>query len=1451
MDAANGTTWSSDSSTLSYFLSLKSLRNCVWSLINLELFTAFFSAPQRTGAVAGSAPVLDVGLEAILTSWANSSTAPHRYIQFLLGYAHCSENVALHKQCLEQLQQYGVDLALFLTLPSIAEQDDGTNTPLYNLELLTEVLQLDLNVAFERERNMPDQSQQHQQYGRFGADDSSTALMLRESNSVDATSHRQRIEHLLLSLKKVNNSLLIADAELTLLKSWRTFVQICLQKQPALLGIKHKSALGWEYIQTLAQIMVAEKRLGEGEIISVYLQHVSSLMLAFLSSSLVEGSSGTGTGAGSLASAILIGISRSQQRNNQPQMDLDEQVAGESVFRATNDLLSNVAAILHAALKAYVAPNTAHASNPMSQGIVPALVGNLSGASAARSINFDATARITQSWLAARVTTLTHVFSSPLAGATLSNTQSSPAVSFVQNLSTSTLLLMRWSNQLLMTTLSRPTASLVPPNQPTTSPLLLPAAHPGRLTSPPVRRLDGSFASPPPPTVGTSLPPVLEAQKSISNTKLIQATGQEYAATCHSLLQAISVCLAQPLLADSSITIVPLLLQAIDIVQGVAEFRERSRHAHKDEILHDQEPIEAALSLLRPMLPMLLHYFASIPLSQPLIAQKVVQLLCVIAQYEQGAEMLVQHSIMLAICTHRVFKPSAVESNASGVTGASSNGFDEGRYHPSFSPYTPSRNRDAWHQVWVLCLSLIGTLLRSTTAKSTGSIGSDSAALPPISSPTHTKLVEEVLGFFNLFSGPRLNKVMHLSHVSHLSIGSLEEIDALTHLLHEFEKCARMWHLANPALHATQKAQTLLVFTYYLRLLNDPRELERRILIVTPEEKADAEDAPEREDEEKPKSNTDFAASGSGVAITRHTSLVLEEGRGVPIERQKSEAALAAEKLLEDKRKAWKPLGGSSGMHLGGSGSSTPTRQLSTPTTPRSSSTPVHKGVSDGEEKSAEPPGSGRGGMGVNVLLTPSRGTSSLLLSSPVVHQLVRRIEQPDPSEPTIGTGFITGALAAESNHASSKSEGEREKGFAFFSQRIEFSMCLILRNCVSYLRLVSAETTTVRQALFSHKIKVVNLGSSSGPSMLPPSLSSQATQSAQAGAMWMANGLHTGAPHSAHVGLTSTERIQQMFTGLGIGIEEDAQQTALQAEFESDYYELEGSSGSSYNGGSKTFRPPLSMLVDFQQYLVRVLSRLFEIQQANGLADTLEEAARGNSSVDAFDPATMRTLLPNSAALLSSSGSAGASSAASFSLTSPSIPTLHRVMSFLLENTLLLLVQSAQLHVAQLKATQRAYLQLIMPPLAPQQPQAQTQQNIYSYGYQQEPAAAAPPPVHPGAIRVGKLLEAYRERLNHLSELLLRYLNLLSSHAPSPPSLSTSTTSSSAASRSAIVSRANRLVVHLCEIIDETTSGLARHAVAFHRFITQPQQQHQMQQQQVQGQMQMQMQPGQYAMQH
>jgi len=176
---------------------------------------------------------------------------------------------------LEKLQTYSLNLTCFLSTPSVLETLLGKGSPSYNHELMQLLLRHDLNEAKKEETVRQKEEEQDVEYKRQLALARPDALTRTPSNSMmsdtySSTSavtsgrlheesltdlHSKHTALLLTAVEQVNYSIDIADTQLLLLKSWKMFVQLCLLKQPAVLGLSQKSPLAWKYVNTLVRLL--------------------------------------------------------------------------------------------------------------------------------------------------------------------------------------------------------------------------------------------------------------------------------------------------------------------------------------------------------------------------------------------------------------------------------------------------------------------------------------------------------------------------------------------------------------------------------------------------------------------------------------------------------------------------------------------------------------------------------------------------------------------------------------------------------------------------------------------------------------------------------------------------------------------------------------------------------------------------------------------------------------------------------------------------------------------------------------------------------------------------------------------------------------------------------------------------------------------------------------------
>ena len=180
---------------------------------------------------------------------------------------------------------------------------------------------------------------------------------------------------------------------------------------------------------------------------------------------------------------------------------------------------------------------------------------------------------------------------------------------------------------------------------------------------------------------------------------------------------------------------------------------------------------------------------------------------------------------------------------------------------------------------------------------------------------------------------------------------------------------------------------------------------------------------------------------------------------------------------------------------------------------------------------------------------------------------------------------------------------------------------------------------------------------------------------------------------------------------------------------------------------------PPLSLIVDFSHYCLHVLIRLMALNPL--LREQALSQRQGTQSSAATAAAELQALT---------------SQQQSYSLTMKTPPTftaILRLLSFLLEHSLLILIEQAEHHIEQLLKIYEEYnyyvlqmkdtsKQLALPARRGPLP--------FTMNSQQPASASAPAPPHPvllAAARVHKVCDVYRDRLTVLREELHRYINL------------------------------------------------------------------------------------------
>jgi len=1438
----------SQSTTLTYVLCLQLLRKSVWELITMEIAQAAHSTRSKNNEDgSGSGGKMDTALESVLLSLCTpdpaspSASGPSpspacAQYRYLHSYLRLSEDVSAERRCVSLLHDYQLDLPLLLAPPSVEELEEGiTKATLYNINAITNIMQIDLDGEFEREETEQQRHQQHLDSSMGELDTSTDSKLLiaasdSSSSRVSTAIHRSRIEHLVLSLHHVHHCLLLADVELDVLHAWRAFAHMCINTRPQLLWVRQDgemamTATTWTLIQHTSAALDRERRVGEGVLVMGYLHELSSLLLTLLNAAINMSDGGDG-----LASSILLALSSSYGQKQRDGSDGDVSRDGVTVFTALHPIMALLTHKLQANIK--MLSNTHHAQSMRSNN-------------AHASTLFDITGNISDIMLTDRSHWRMMPGSNVDVRSSSSHDEPSIAATHVRSLIACMLLVSNYTNGVLLRELARGSESKESP------PLLPPPALNGAdggggggdgVISP-MRRLDGSILSPTSDSLDRSIhrhAPSLPFQSLVN----------EYGRICQQMVHSLTLAVRHDALADGSITLIPIIMRSIDLIQSAQQHQQgKQKRSNTDDDTSDGATnestgrVDAALTTLRGVIPHLLHTFSSLRTHQASTALRLIQLFCSMAQYESGAEMLVQHSIVLCIMRHPILDPAQAGRHSYPASSSA----------PSFAPYTHNLVRDAWHEVWVECLHLLSTILRTLGRRArfgasltfnTGYDGSGSAALGL--TPTLSKLIENMLAFINLFSPHRINHALHATQLAHLSIGGLAEVRALTRLIYEYEQYGRYWHHANPALHQRQRQQVILTLAYYMRLLNDPRELERRIVLVTSEEKMMGEEA---ENAANAATDGDGGGDGAATATTRPAA-----AGGESMERQVSahggvSSSIDEKKGMEGVKKAWRPLGGGAAGRGLGSGASTP-HHLSTPTTPRSATTPVQHSQTPSQDE-RERRGSdaytyayGRRQLSTPVPLTPMRGNTSFLVRSPFMHAQANADGEGSGSV-MIGTGSLTAGAhlpGQENVHR------QAQQGMAFVTQQIEYSICLVLQNCASYVRMQTsraARSRSMKRLLFNHRIRVVNTGVHA-PSIYPLSFlsgSGLARLTGRTSAFSSDGSAHTGLPLPC-LSLPTRDQLQQLFAGLGLDIDEEATYSQEEQEVERMIWETEEGAEDavdSYDAavtGSKSttpyiFRPPLSILIDFEQYCCKILTRLYEIQRSSGNLAALCDPATVFSSMD--HSLDLTTFLPGFKQLRTAIAMEQIHTQIHGvdSMAHPTIASIHHIIAFLQETMLYVLHEHVHMHIHRLKQVQEECMSNSSMAMMSMMPSSSVGVVGSSFILPPDPMLHASQhgrAVPPAAFRIGKHLEQYASRLHALADLLARYCHLINTGVaeasrPSPPPITPDDQLQAEAIARALNNiQPSRLVIHMRQGLAETAQALAKHTNAFHRMAHQMQ---------------------------
>lgn len=191
----------------------------------------------------------------------------------------------------------------------------------------------------------------------------------------------------------------------------------------------------------------------------------------------------------------------------------------------------------------------------------------------------------------------------------------------------------------------------------------------------------------------------------------------------------------------------------------------------------------------------------------------------------------------------------------------------------------------------------------------------------------------------------------------------------------------------------------------------------------------------------------------------------------------------------------------------------------------------------------------------------------------------------------------------------------------------------------------------------------------------------------------------------------------------------------------------------------SAFYRPPISLLIDFQIYSLRVLGRLHELQ-VRGAPSTIDDLLIGPSvPISNTLPLTSPSLHSSHSVLQQTQSTTTfdhkqmlqfLNSSASQTADYLNLSEIHRLMLYLLENGMYVFVQHVEYHLTQLQSIHEYYFNQI--------PVSQPTSDDVPHSRLFLDRSTAEQPVQPSvsalaANRIAKIMETYREKLSGLVE--------------------------------------------------------------------------------------------------
>jgi hypothetical protein len=542
-----------------------------------------------------------------------------------------------------------------------------------------------------------------------------------------------------------------------------------------------------------------------------------------------------------------------------------------------------------------------------------------------------------------------------------------------------------------------------------------------------------------------------------------------------------------------------------------------------------------------------------------------------------------------------------------------------------------------------------------------------------------------------------------LSGEAAITLGSLEELEAITHFLQAFYTA----HQNNP--YKTVICQAILrSASQVMRLLNDARLLQSKAKAVSKTERSYL-------------SNKNLQSSESSE---NNFSVNAEESKEANI----SSDQVAAENKATPAKKQWNLLGESTSK-MSRTASSGLTNQL------------IH---AESKSNSAALPSATPSLISASSFFLPSRSNNNSAATNSIFD-----INSTAPTAPPFSSPPAAAAAAAA----------------AYFIQHIEYSLCSILRHCLTLLSSEALQQFNRSQPLstilFNYRIKVIDLGANFAANTTNNSNNNRAE----------------GAAHSvANLNLFADSPAQEHYAEL------------LDNEENYDYYGIYNKDKLPATAAAalSLHSPALSSLIDFSFYCLRILIKLNEgnkLAQENSSNESVIEMllAAGSEELEGLEsiaesnklslPPTLKSLnsiqrLGNTAQqagiglnkLFDHLFTAGAEE-------NHLVPeSVNRLIAYLFEQSLYLIMEYSNYHSTNLLSLYNHLMQIIQTQLPESSltPRLLTVRSVNSSIHQSKSRSSSDliDQLNSAAIRVMKVLENYIDRLTGLYELLQLYLN-------------------------------------------------------------------------------------------